>query len=199
MKPQRAGRRVGLAFVTVSSFGVASPAVAQLETTTASDDGARWGVVDAIGYGGLGFGLGLAATWDMEGSGFGPPGAALVAIGASTVLGTVAGAMIGARAQRAIVAQGELEGVHRAAVIAGAIMAGGTLGALAAVPLVNGEGAGTFLGSDEQTVTVLVLVGSALGSLYVWRHRGDFSSSRFSLAPVMSEGGEYGLRVGVTF
>jgi hypothetical protein len=199
MKGQSAGTGVGFGLVLVISFGVSTTVAAQVQTTAASDGGARWGVVDAIGYGGLGFGLGLMASWDMEGSGFGPPGAAVAAVGVTTVLGTVAGAVIGTRAQRAIAAPGELDGAHRVAVIAGGLMAGGTLGSLVAVPLINGEGEGTFLGSDERTVVLLALAGTALGSVYVWTHRAEFSSSGVNLTPEISGRGEYGIRLRVAF
>lgn len=60
--------------------------------------------------------------------------------------------MLGGRADRAIADGRAVEGPHRAAVLGGGVLAGGTLGALATVPLINSEGEGTFLGSDETTL-----------------------------------------------
>ena len=180
-------------------WGASAPAVAQDNGSPPSSRGAGWGIIDGIGYGGLGFGVAVAATWDMESDHFGPPVTALMIIGASTVAGTVLGAVMGSRAQRTVAAGRPLDGAHRVAVIAGGVMAGGTLGALTSAALIQGEGEGTVLGSDEQTFTILVLVGTALSSLYVWRHREELTSGGIGLAPEVHGSGKYGLRVRVTY
>ncbi len=230
MKWQGSDFRTGATLVAVLSLGAPGPAAAQIETTRESSTGARWAVLDAIGYGGLGFGLGLLASWDRrESSGPGPPlgpdtwtvgpaeetlafgitdlsgisvgpsGTQLAIVGATTVAGTLAGAVIGRRAQEAIEEGRPIGGAHRAAVLGGGVMAGGTVGAVAAAALIMPEGEGTFLGSDEQAVFVLVLAGSALGALYVWRHRHGLLSSRIRFAPETYGRGGYGLRGRITF
>lgn len=178
-------------------LGVATPATAQTSDSPDSGGEIRWSLINAVGYGGLGFGVGLVATWDLEGSDFGPPGAALAVIGATTVAGTVAGAIIGRRARNAIARGRSLSGAHRAAVMGGVVMAGGTLGAVAAVPLINAEGEGTFLGSDERTVTLLVLAGGALGSVYVWKQRDRLAFRSVRLTPVLSGTRGYGFHIRV--
>lgn len=172
------------------------PLVATTATTVSAQS---WRVIDAVGYGGLGFGLGVAATWDLEGEGFGPPDAALVAVGAGTVAGLTVGAMLGGRADRAIADGRAVGGPHRAAVLGGGVLAGGTLGALAAVPFINSEGEGTFLGSDETTFGVFVVTGAALGSLYTWRRSDQLSSGHASVTPVLGPGGERGIRLRIGF
>jgi hypothetical protein len=200
MKRPPQSTRAGCSLFLLLLLGVSIPAAAQSNATSGSSGGAKWGLIDGVGYGGLGFGLGVAATWNMESDNLvGPPGEALVIIGASTVAGTILGAIVGTRAQRTIAARRSLEGAHRIAVIGGAVTAGATLGALASVPLIKGQGEGTALGSDEQTFTLLVLAGGALGALYVWKHRSEFSSRNINLAPEITGDGEYGLRVRVIF
>lgn len=180
-------------------LGVAHPAAAQTDAPPVSTGGMKWTVLDAVGYGGLGFGLGLVAAADMEGDGIGPPGSALAVIGATTAAGIVAGAVIGRRGQNRIAEGRPVEGGHRAAVTAGVVMAGATLGALAAVPLVNSEGEGTPLGSDELTVGLTVIAGGVLGSLYAWRHSGELSPRTISVAPAISGTAGYGMRLRTSF
>lgn len=194
------GSRPGMTILAVCLvLGVVVPAAAQTPASPTPDGGVKWSLYDAVGYGALGFGLGLAATWDMEGSGFGPPGAAVAIVGATTAAGIVAGAVIGNRAQRAVAEGRRVDGAHRAAVIGGVVLAGGTLGALAAVPLINSEGEGTALGSDEQTFALLALAGGALGSLYAWKHSDELSSRSIGVAPAVSESAGYGLRLRMSF
>lgn len=197
MKQTPRSTRAGCSLFLILLLGVSIPATAQSNGTSGSSDGAKWGLIDGLGYGGLGFGLGVAATWNMESNHFGPPGEALVIIGASTVAGTILGAVVGSRAQRTITAGRSLEGPHRIAVIGGAVTAGGTLGALASIPLIEGQGEGTVFGSDEQTFTLLGLAGGVLGALYVWKHRNEFSSRNVSLTPVITRVAGYGLRIRV--
>lgn len=170
-----------------------APAAAQTDGPSVPQGTAMWGLWNAIGYGRLGFGLGLIPAMDM---GY---GAAAITIAVTTAAGTYSGAMIGRRAGKTISEGGRLGGGHRAAVAGGAIMAGGTLGALAAVPLINPEGEGTIFGSDEATVAGMVLVGAALASVFVLSHRDELSSGRISVTPAVLGGVGYGLKARVAF
>lgn len=78
-------------------------------------------------------------------------------------------------------------------------MAGATLGALAAVPLINGEGEGTPLGSDERTILVTTLAGTMLGALHAWRNADELSRGTVDVAPAFSGGDGYGLRLRTRF
>ena len=169
---------------------------ADAQTESATRGGPPWGIFDAIGFGGLGFGLGVIAGLGMEGDDFGPSDGALVLIGAGTVAGILGGAMIGNRARRARALGQPISAGHRTAVAAGVILAGATLGAIAAVPLINPEGEGTPLGSDEQTFGLLVGAGAALGILYLTAQWDHLDSSAVDVAPAVRDGG-YGLIVRV--
>ena len=155
--------------------------------------GGRWALVDALGYGGVGFVAGLAAAWDSE------IGEGLATVALSSLAGTAVGAVIGGRASSRIRRGEPLGGASRFAVSAGSILAGATLGACAAVPLINGEGEGTPLGSDESALAILMGGGTALGFWYLARHNGDFDSARVGITPIRTIDSAYGLRVSVRY
>ena len=69
----------------------------------------------------------------------------------------------------------------------------GALGAAMSFPLINGEGSGTFVGSDEQTVTVLAVPGSGLGALHVGRRWGELTGTRFEIRPTTLDSGRLGV------
>lgn len=78
MKRPRQPTRAGCTLFLILLLGVSIPAAAQSNATSGASRSAKWGLIDGVGYGGLGFGLGVAATWDMESDHFGPPGEALL-------------------------------------------------------------------------------------------------------------------------
>lgn len=173
-----------------------TPALAQSDLAPPGErPGVHWTVLDAIGYAGVGFGLGLLATWDLEGDDFGPPPLALVIIGSGTAAGLVGGALIGQRARRAVAMGRDPTPAHRAAALAGVALAGGALGALAAVPLIDPAGQGTPIGSDERTVLVLTAAGTALGGLFAWSQRGSLRASGVRVTPEARRDGGYGIGV----
>ena len=112
-----------------------TPAQPELEEATG-----RWTLVNALGYGGVGFLTGVAAAWDSE-----------------------------------------------------------TLGASAAVPLINGEGEGTPLGSDESSLAMLMGGGTLLGVWYLRRHSGELDGARLGITPIRTRDSAYGLRVSVRY
>ena len=189
--PRTATRPV-LPLLVLLALSAPTPAAAQ--TAPPASDGASWGLYDAIGYGGLGFGVSLLAASGMEGQGFGPPTGALVVVGAGTVVGIVTGAVIGRAASRAVARGRPVGAGHRAAALGGVFLVGSTVGALAAIPLINGEGEDTPLGSDERTAAFTILGGSALGALAAWRMADDFSPALVEVAPTVGREG-YGLQV----
>lgn len=67
--------------VAILVLGLAAPAAGQTDSPSTTGDGAHWVLPDALGYGGLGFGVGLAMAWDMESDGFGPPAGARCSAG----------------------------------------------------------------------------------------------------------------------
>jgi hypothetical protein len=154
-------------------------------------------LIDGLGYGGLGFGLGLVAAWDIEGTEIGPPDEAVALVAVTTAAGIIGGALLGRSANRALAAGRPLGVGHRTAVLAGAVLAGATLGALAAVPLINPEGEGTPLGTDEATVTTLAIAGAAVGSLFALTQARRLAAGRVELMPSFPGDGGVGLRVRV--
>jgi hypothetical protein len=206
------------AIVVLCSFVLASlpagpaPVGAQVDDALHGGGGLKWVVADAIGYGGLGFGLGVlvaraversggapvqpAASVQLSGGsytshyglgnldlGYGPDGTTLALVAAATMVGAVAGGMVGLDARRIATGGGRVEGLHRTAVLGGGVLAGGTMGALAAVPLVAGPGEGTPLGSDEQTVALLVGSGAFMGALFVRKYRHELGTKSISVTP----------------
>jgi hypothetical protein len=151
-------------------FGLQSSGIAQRTPEAPANPAPPLGVLNAIGYGGLGVGLGALSgtascksgcSWDEEiGSVVGR-----AVLGAAA--GLIGGDMIGNGARRKL-ARGEPLGTgHSFAVASVVVLAGATLGALAAVPLIAPSGEGTPLGSDEQTFALLATGGATLGALYL--------------------------------
>ena len=158
----------------------------------------RWGLVNALGYGGVGLLVGYSAAVGAAFSDASDTDLGVLLI-AAPLAGAALGASIGHSASSRI-NRGERPGAgSRFAVKTGAILAGATLGALASVPLINDEGAGTPLGSDENTAAILMTTGVALGALYIHRHADDFSATRVSIAPMRTIDSAYGLRIALRY
>lgn len=155
--------------------------------------GQSWALVDGLGYGAAGTGVGAMGAWNLDYD----EGFAVIAL--ATGAGIAVGALVGHAADTRL-ARGEgLGGGHKAAVVAGSVLAGATLGALASAALINGEGEDTFLGSDETTFTTLTLAGTALGAAVTWWRRDALRPRGVSVSPAVSPDGGAGLRVRVTF
>ncbi len=125
-----------------------------------------WALIDAVGYGGLGFALGFGVGVPLSEGGIGPSPGAILTMAGGIIAGTVSGAIIGKRASYRLSRGDSLTSAHRSAVVLGSALAGGTLGALAAIPLISGQGSGTPLGSDEQAFAICAGTGIALGALF---------------------------------
>lgn len=172
-----------------------APASAQVPDADEPRGAPMWSLFDAVGYGGLGFGIGfMMAPKDLGSIG---AGAAMIAAGG--VAGLVIGARLGRRAEAAVERGEEITPGHRTGVVGGVVLAGATLGAVASIPLLNNQGPGTALGSDEQTVGILVLAGSALGALYVWRNSDGLAPKRVDVAPAVIGGRQVGLGIHLRF
>jgi hypothetical protein len=182
-------------FAILGIIITAAPAAAQVEPAGSRSDIPNWGLLDAIGYGGLGFAIAMPLVWDSNC--LGPCGGDLVAIVALAGGGIVAGAAIGGRARKALSQGQQLTPGHRVAVAAGGVLAGGTLGALASIPLIQSEGEGTAFGSDERTVSLFVLGGAALGALFVSIKWDGLRQNDISLRPAIFRGARIGLNVRV--
>jgi hypothetical protein len=161
----------------------------------------RWGLIDAVGYGGVGLVAGYAfAIATMADGDWVPSDGAIMAIPALTAVGMLAGAVVGHNASSRLRNGEPLGGGSRFAVTAGAVLAGATLGAALSYPLIAPpEREGTPLGSDESTVALMMGVGAAIGTAYVLHHSGDFDDVRVSVAPIRTRDAAYGIRVAVRY
>ena len=194
MMESMARRLVLTAAIAMSCLIPDAVAIAQAAQAPPRSGIGRWGLVDALGYGGMGFAAGVVATFSDD---LGDE--SLGTIGALTLVGLLGGAALGQSTVHRIRAGRAISGPRRFAVSTGAILGGATLGALASVPLINGEGEGTPLGSDESAFALLTGTGAALGVLYVLRHASDFRDARVALTPVRTIDAAHGIRVTLRF
>ena len=179
--------------LALSCLLIGERAFAQYPAPRTEDGIGRWTLANAVGYGGVGFLGGLVAAWDSE------IYEGVATIGLSSLAGAAIGAAIGSHASSRIRRGEPLSGMGRFAVSAGTILAGTTLGACAAVPLINGEGSGTPLGSDESALAITMGAGTMLGAWYLRRHSGDFDGARLGIAPFRTIDSAFGLRVSVRY
>lgn len=158
-----------------------------------------WALLNVVGYGGLGLGLGILAGARMPGNDPGPSGAALFTMAGMTIAGAWAGSVIGTGGARTLAEGRALGPAHRLAAVGGLILAGATLGALVSVPFIAPRGEETPLGSDETTFGLLAGGGAALGAFYATKQWGHIGARRLRVTPSVREGGQYSLGVRVHF
>ncbi len=177
----------------VTIFAIAILALMAARPPAASAQ--SWAVLDGLGYGAAGAGLGLLAGWEADCSDYVCMETMGLTLGGLAAGGLI-GAVMGGRADRLVERGGPLGGSHRAGVAAGAVLAGAAMGGVASFLLINGEGSGTFLGSDEQTFSGLVLAGAAAGVLIAgsrWDELTGAAGSRMAVRPGVLRGGRPGL------
>ena len=185
----RRAQELGPAFVCFAALMLFLPS---------SASGQSWRTLDAFGYGALGAVAGAAATLEADCSGY-ICATHFVGVFGGFAVGAVSGASMGGRADDAVAQGRPVHGVHRGGVALGTLLAGSALGAVASVPLINGEGSGTFLGSDEQTVTVLAVLGAGLGALHVGRRWGELTGTTFEIGPTAVDSGRPGVLARLRF
>ena len=159
----------------------------------------KWVILDAAGYGGVGFIVGAAAGLAMSPScPFGNCSGLLIGVLGGTAAGLAGGAAIGNHARQAIANGQPLSAGHRSAVLLGTVLGGATLGALSSALLINGNGAGTPLGTDEATFGMLTGGGTALGLAMAIMNSHELDSRRMSVRPSVGKG-SYGLSAKLAF
>ncbi len=179
--------------------GLAALALAaEAQAVRSSPERPPWTFFTTLGFGGVGFGAGLVAGVAMSADHFGPTDGALVTIAAGTVAGSAIGAVIGFRGARRLAFGEPLSNAHRTAIAVGTVLGGTTLGALASVPFIANEQAGTPLGSDEQTFLLLAGAGTALGAVIVTSGWNQLGAHRLSLSPVVTPRGRWGFTARLT-
>jgi hypothetical protein len=152
--------------------------VAALSPADAHSQNSRF--LNALGYGFAGGSLGLAATANAPCSGDGficIPTATVAATLGGTVLGLVLGTNVASTANRTVAEGRPVGGGRLAALSFGTVVGGATVGLLVGAILTNPAGEGTFLGSDEQTLSILALAGGTLGFLQLRRNWSRFTGS----------------------
>lgn len=191
--------------VAVCSVVIGSQALAQDSVSTASLRRARiapWTLIDGIGYTGLGAAAGVVIAYGPGGSckSFGPCRGQVAAMLITPAIGLVTGVALGHTARTAIASGRPISDAHRTWVSTGGILAGATLGSIAAIPLIGGSSnSGTPLGSDESTWMIFALGGAVAGGVYAAKHESDFLLRTTALGPYRAARGGFGLRAGVRF
>jgi hypothetical protein len=124
-----------------------------------------WTFINAVGYGVLGFGVGLGVGVAASPNSIGWNDTAMGSILLFTAAGATAGGVIGRRASRHLDQGQPLTRGHRSAVVVGSVLFGGAVGSLAAIPLIAGEEDDTPLGSDAEAYAICTLGGMAVTAI----------------------------------
>lgn len=175
---------------------VALMAISTTFLTSSTAEAQNWAFINSLGYGALGMGTGILVTHEADCTGGGfvcIPGELVVGTLGGLAIGGVTGAIIGRRANDAVGSGEPLSPSHRAAVTLGTASAGAMLGMAAAAILINPEGEGTFLGSDETTATLFSLVGAGSGLYYVGSRWDQLTGDAVRFRPALLEEGRPGV------
>lgn len=124
-----------------------------------------WTFINAVGYGVLGFGVGLGVGVASSPNSIGPSGTAVGSILLFTTAGALGGGVIGGRASKHLDRGQPLSRRHRNAVVVGSVLFGGAVGSLTAIPLIAGEEDDTPLGSDAEAYAICALGGMAVTAI----------------------------------
>lgn len=184
-----------VAGATICASLLATRVLAQPSSSSAPTRVAPWAAINAVGYGGAGLAIGVAAL-TQSASGYGGDAlTAAVFMGG----GVVGGFALGRRASAQLRARRPIGRWHQVGVSSGAVLAGGVLGAIAAVPLINSDGEGTALGTDEATLAKTVGVGSGVGLLFALTQQRALRANRVAVVPYHDARRAAGVRVIVQF
>ena len=196
-------RRIALCFfVAITACAIhATSVLAQDSTNVHRRARVNWTLWDALGYGAIGALASYAVAWEAD------EGGEAILLG-GTVGSIVLGAALGSSVKRRINSGRPVGGGRATAALLGVAGAGATVGALASVPLINGESGsapgveeGTPLGSDETTFALLAGTGAALGVWYALRHADELRSPRVTVGrrPTDDGGHAYALGMRLSF
>ena len=155
---------------------------------------APWPVINAIGYGGVGFGLALANEVNSNHQFH----TSILVIAGSGALGVGAGIVLGINTNNAIAERGIVPIGLRAASLAGSVLAGATLGTLVYIPLIDNSSEAR--GKNKRTFRITTGTGAAVGALFAAsQYRGLTTARRVAVAPYYKGQGAAGLRITMTF
>ncbi len=179
------------ALVIAAAFAILTPAPARSQSL---------GFLSGLGYATAGGAIGVAATANATCEGFlCIPDAMVAAMLAGVIGGAITGAAINSSAQRKIDSGKPLGGGHLAALSVGTVLGGATLGAIASGLIVNSDGSGTFLGSDERTFAIMTAAGAGLGVIILRKHWGRLTGRGVQARPAILNGGRPGVVASIRF
>ena len=167
---------------------------AALAATPSRSQSSRF--LTGLGYSIPGGAVGLAATANATCTGPGficIPGEMVVATLGGAILGMTIGSKLSSTANRAVGEGRPVGGAHLTALSVGTVLGGATLGLIASAVMINGDGAGTLLGSDEQTARLFALAGATFGVLHLRRNWGRLTGTSVELQPTVFRSGQPGV------
>lgn len=177
-------RRIGALLSACMMIGVTSEVAAAQSKVSRG-----WIVADAAGYGALGLAVGFGAgIMTNDTCPFGSCTSIVIGGLTGALVGTMGGAKIAVSARDAVARGEPLGSGHRSAVTLGAVLGGATLGALGSSLMINGNGSGTPIGSDERTFALLTVTGLFGGAYFVARHSHELDPPRMNVMPVVGKG-----------
>lgn len=183
--------RIAFAVLALAQLGLAAPVEAQAPR-----------FLNILGYGAVGGTAGALATVGAECSGSGficIPAEFVVATIGGSLVGMIAGNALAGSANRSVQEGGRPGPGTLAALSVGSALGGAAAGVLFGGLLVNGEGSGTFLGSDEQTLLIAGLAGATLGIVQISRRWGVLTGRPVEIRPVVEPTGRTGVNLTVRF
>ncbi len=146
--------------------------------------------LNAVGYGVSGATFGALATSNAtcEGDFICIPTVTVFATLGGGVLGSIIGGAAASKANRQV-AEGHAVGSGRlGAISVGTVLGGAMVGLIASSVLIKPEGAGTILGSDEQTAAIFAIAGAGLAVLQLHRNWGRLTGAEVEARPAIVEG-----------
>jgi len=180
-----------LVLALVMGATLATPASAQASTA-----------LNSLGYGTLGMAIGAAvtagATCQSE-EFICIPGETIAAVLIGGLAGGALGAGIASSTNRHVADGQPAGGARLAGVVLGTVLGGAVIGGLGSAILINGEGEGTPLGSDEQTIALFMAGGVAFGAWHLHRNWGALNGTPVEVRPVVAPDGHFGLRARLRF
>jgi hypothetical protein len=134
-------------------------------------------------------------------------GSGFICIPTEFVVGVIGGGMTGlilggalASSANRGVAEGRPVGAGTlTALSVGSVAGGALLGLSVGALLINNDGPGTVLGSDEQTALVTALAGAGFGVFYLSRRWGALTGRPVEIVPAVGTDGQVALRATVRF
>jgi hypothetical protein len=187
---------------TLRGVAVLSLALVMGATQVAPASGQASTALSSLGYGTLGMVIGAAATAGatcQSADFICIPGETVAAVLIGGLAGGALGAGVASSANHRVEDGRPVGGARLAGVAMGTVLGGAAIGALGSAILVNGEGEGTPLGSDEQTISLFTLGGAAFGVWHLYRNWGALNGAPVDVRPVVAPDGHFGLRARLRF